>query len=233
MNFSNFAEQVNARKQAHVLELFVENRQSFSIKKEKTIAKNLERIFAATLNISNEKGFHAMSMRDLGKETNLSTGALYNYFSSKEDLLKMMQAQQRAITRHFLSTHIEAAKTPVDKLRAAVTTHLYLSEIMQPWFYFSYMEAKNLYPEERKAAIQSELNTERMFTDILEQGCRQGVFECEDCQMASSLTKAMLQDWYLKRPKYARRKVSVSRYSRFVINFLEKNLLTGRDDGIS
>ena len=167
-----------------------------------------------------------MSMRDLSKETNLSTGALYNYFSGKEDLLKMMQAQRRAITHHFLISHIEAAKTPVEKLRTAVTTHLYLSEIMQPWFYFSYMEAKNLYPEERKAAVQSELNSEKMFTDILEKGCRQGVFACDDCQMTASLIKAMLQDWYLKRPKYVRRKVSVSQYSRFVIAFLEKNLLT-------
>jgi AcrR family transcriptional regulator len=232
MNFSAFAQQVNARRQDHFLELFAENRRLFTIKKEKTIAKNLERIFAATLKISNEKGFHAMSMRDLSKETKLSIGALYNYFSGKEDLLKMMQAQRRAITRHFLSTSIDAAKTPVEKLRTAVTTHLYLSEIMQPWFYFSYMEAKNLYPEERRAAVQSELNTEKMFTDILDAGCRQGIFECEDCRMTAGLIKAMLQDWYLKRNKYARRKVSVSKYSRFVIAFLEKNLMTGRDDGI-
>jgi AcrR family transcriptional regulator len=232
MNFLDFQQMMSLSKQDICREIFVENRKTVRVKKEETAVRNLERIFDATLKISNEKGFHAMSMSDLSKETYLSTGALYNYFGGKEDLLKMMQSQRRAIARHFLSTRIHAAKSPVDKLRAAVTTHLYLSEIMQPWFYFSYMEAKNLYPGERKAAIQSELSSERMFTDILEQGCRQGVFQCEDCQMTASLTKAMLQDWYLKRPKYARRKVSVSRYGRFVIGFLEKNLLTGRDHGI-
>ena len=226
-DFKCFAEQVNARKQKHFLELFAKNRESFQIKKEKTIAKNLERIFAATLKISNEKGFHAMSMRDLSRETNLSTGALYNYFSGKEDLLTMMQAQRRAITRHFLVTAIDAGKTPVEKLRAAITTHLYLSEIMQPWFYFSYMEAKNLYPQERQAAIQSEQNTEKMFTSILEDGVGQGIFECGDCLMTASMIKAMLQDWYLKRSKYSHRKVSVIQYSRFLIAFLEKNLLAG------
>lgn len=226
LDYTKFAEQVNACKFDFCLELFAKKRKSFQIKKEKTIAKNLERIFTAALEISNQKGFHAMSMRDLSREANLSIGALYNYFSGKEELLQMMQEQRRTITRRFLTAHIAAEKSPAAKLRVAIKTHLYLSEAMQPWFYFSYMEAKNLEPEERRASVQSELKTEQMFADILKQGVEQGIFETDDCQMTASLIKAMLQDWYLKRPKYARRKVSVEQYSRFLIAFLEKNLIT-------
>mgnify|MGYP001825982448 CR=1 FL=1 len=125
-----------------------------------------------------------------------------------------------------------AAESPPEKLRAAIKTHLYLSEVMQPWFYFSYMEAKNLGPEERKAAVRDEVRTEQVFTDILEAGVHQGVFATEDCRMTASLIKAMLQDWYLKRSKYARRKISVDQYNRYLIAFLEKNLMTGEANGL-
>jgi TetR/AcrR family transcriptional regulator, cholesterol catabolism regulator len=114
-----------------------------------------------------------------------------------------------------------------------VRTHLYLSEIMQPWFYFSYMEAKNLPDAERHAAVEGELNTEQLFVDILEAGVDQGEFDTADCRMTAALIKAMLQDWYLKRAKYARRKISVDRYCQFLTAFLEKNLIPGGNHAAS
>jgi len=153
--YRRFLRRVDALKRESCLALFDENRQAFQIKKEKTIAKNLERIFNAALEISNRKGFHAMSMRDLSRESGFSVGALYNYFSGKEALLGMMQRQRRMIARQILSADIAAEKEPAGKLRAAIRSHLYLSEAMRPWFYFSYMEAKNLDPEERRAAVEA------------------------------------------------------------------------------
>jgi AcrR family transcriptional regulator len=228
-DYQQFLQRVDALKQQCCLKLFDENRHSIQIKKEKTIAKNMERIFAAALKISNEKSFHAMSMRDLSREADMSIGALYNYFAGKEELLRMMQQQRRTITREILSTDIAAEKAPLAKLRTAIRTHLYLSEVMQPWFYFSYMEAKNLDPEERRAAVESELNSERQFQEILEEGCAQGQFCAEDCRMTASLIKAMLQDWYLKRAKYARRGIGVDQYTRYLTAFLEKNLRINND----
>ena len=223
--YTELEKQVNALKPVCCLEFFDRNRKSFQIKKEKTIAKNLERIFEAALRISNKKGFNAMSMRELSKEAKLSIGALYNYFSGKEELLQMLQEQRRAVTGRILRSQIAAENEPVGKLRAALRAHLYLSEAMQAWFYFSYMEAKNFGPAERRAAVQGELNTDRLFTEILRDGKNRGIFHTDNCQMTASLIKAMLQDWYLKRAKYARRRVDVEAYARFLIAFLERSLL--------
>ena len=65
-----------------------ENRETMRVKKEKTVVKNLEKIFGAVLKIANRKGFNAMSMRDLSRESGLSMGALYTYFSSKDELVR-------------------------------------------------------------------------------------------------------------------------------------------------
>ncbi len=221
MNYAEFQKKVRLSKQDLCREVYADHRDSIRVKKEDTIVKNLERIFSATLKIGNKKGFQAMSMRDLGRETSLSMGALYSYFSSKEELLSMLQHQRRTITKRILQEHIEKESEPGARLRVAILTHLYLSEAMQPWFYFSYMEAKNLSKKEQALAVASELYTEKIFADILVQGQTNGSFSLRDPQLTASVIKAMVQDWYLKRSKYARRKISVDRYAQFILQFVE------------
>ncbi len=221
MDYADFQKRISLSKHDLCREVYRENRNSIRVKKENTVVKNLERIFSATLKISNRKGFQAMSMRDLSRETHLSMGALYSYFASKEELLAMLQNQRRAITRRILDERIAQESNPAARLRAAILTHLYLSEAMQPWFYFSYMEAKNLSKKEQDLAVASELYTEKLIADILKQGQIQGDFELRDPQLTASVIKAMLQDWYLKRSKYAKRRISVDQYAQFVLQFVE------------
>jgi AcrR family transcriptional regulator len=221
MDYADFQKKINLSKFDLCREVYLKNRNSIRVKKENTVVKNLERIFSATLSISNRKGFQAMSMRDLSREANLSMGALYSYFASKEDLLAMLQNQRRTVTKRILDELIARETKPDARLRAAILTHLYLSEAMQPWFYFSYMEAKNLSKKEQDLAVASELYTEKLLADILNQGRIQGAFELRDPQLTASVIKAMLQDWYLKRRKYAKRRVSVDQYARFVLEFVE------------
>lgn len=221
MDYADFQKKINLSKFELCREVYRENRNSIRVKKEDTVVKNLERIFSATLRISNRKGFQAMSMRDLSHEANLSMGALYSYFASKEELVSMLQNQRRTVTKRILDERISQESRPSARLRAAILTHLYLSEAMQPWFYFSYMEAKNLSQKEQDLAVASELYTEKLLADILDQGQIQGAFELRDPQLTASVIKAMLQDWYLKRRKYARRRITVDRYAQFVLQFVE------------
>ncbi len=229
MSYAEFQKQIKLSRQDICREVFTKNRHSIRVKKENTVVKNLERIFSATLKISNKKGFQAMSMRDLGRETHLSMGALYSYFSSKEDLLAMLQHQRRTITKRILEACIEKEPDPAAKLRAAILAHLFLSEAMQPWFYFSYMEAKNLSKGEQDLAVASELYTEKLFADILKQGQSRGCFLLRDPQLTAGVIKAMLQDWYLKRGKYRKRNISVDHYSEFILQFVEAFILDAKE----
>jgi AcrR family transcriptional regulator len=230
MNYAEFQKQVRLSKQDICREVYADNRKSIRVKKENTVVKNLERIFSATLKIGNKKGFQAMSMRDLGRETNLSMGALYSYFSSKEELLAILQHQRRTITKRILQEYIDKESDPAARLRAAILTHLYLSEAMQPWFYFSYMEAKNLSKEEQALAVASERYTEKLFADILMQGQANGSFLLRDSQLTASVIKAMVQDWYLKRSKYAGRKICVDQYAQFILQFVESFVLDVKEN---
>ena len=216
MNYAEFQKQIKITRKSICREIFCQNQGSIRIKKEETVLRNLEKIFGATLKISNEKGFQAMSMRDLSVETGLSTGAMYAYFSGKEDLLNMMQHHKRTMAMRIVEKYMIPEADPLGKLKTMLRVHLYISEAMQPWFYFSYMEAKNINKKQRDQAVKSSRTTEKIIKEIILEGQGGGIFKDHDADMCASLIKAMLQEWYLKRKKYAKRRVSVDRYADFL-----------------
>lgn len=221
--FDAFRDIVSLSLEGMCRELYRGNRSTIKIKKEHVAVKNLMKIIDAALTLSNQKGFAAMSLRDLSREAGLSMGALYTYFSSKEELLHMIQRQSTVVFR-ILTEQLEGVDDPAKRLRRSIRTHLFLTEILQPWFYFTYMEAKNLAKEEQKKAIEGELVTEGIFVDIIREGQTKGVFRPCDAELVGALVKAMLQDWYLKRWKYKRRKTDVETYAAHVAAMVESYL---------
>ena len=220
-------------RQEVITEIIARHWHTIKIKKLQTAIRKLPHIFETALRISNEKGFKAMSMRDLSQESGLSMGALYAYFSGKDELLAMLQETGRVITRRVLEDGLEGVHGPARRLRTAIRTHVFLSEAMQPWFFFSYMEARHWTSEEKGKAKAGELETEKFLAVILDQGREEGIFRDLDSHLTAALIKAMLQDWYLKRWKYARRQVTVDQYADFVIEFVDSfclNSLASQDN---
>jgi AcrR family transcriptional regulator len=200
------------------------------VRKPAVAIGNLARIVDTTLTLANSKGFHSMSLRDLTEHTGLSMGALYAYFDSKDTLLMMILGQVVLAVEEVL-THppVGLKDDPAARLRWLLETHLYLTETMQPWFVFAYMEAKAFPREGRDLAVASELTTERLMAEILEEGAQAGRFHVTDVEMTAALIKPLLQDWYVKRAKYHRRGITPERYAQSVIDFVEAAIGAGHD----
>jgi AcrR family transcriptional regulator len=225
MDYTEFKRIYSISNQELSREVFRNNRELMKIKKEKTAVNNLEKIFKAVFRIAYKKGFQAMTMRDLSEKTGISLGALYAYFPGKEKLLSIIQSQGGAIIRHDLEDILKLYDDPVERLRAVIKAHIFLSELFRPWFYFTFMEARNIKPLEFEAVKSMEEYTQKVLTDILFLGEKQGVFKPCDHELTASLIKAMQQEWYLKRWKYRRLKVSVDRYASQVIAVVEAFVL--------
>lgn len=224
--FQIFKDSMNLTSEQICTDFLNANREQIRIKKDETAVRNLVKILDSTLAISSSKGFQAMSVRDLSREANLSMGALYSYFKSKEELLDMIRNLGSRIMHRVLTGEIQPDAAPPERLTRAIEAHLYMSELMMPWFYFNYMEAKNLSREEQKKAIEMELHTEGLFAGIIKDGIDKGSFREVDPNLTAAVLKAMLQDWYLKPWKYQKRSVSVEDYARFLIGMMELFLKT-------
>ena len=221
IDYKSFLKHAAFRREDFYRQAFIEDGSTIRIKKEKVAIKNLEKIFEATFRICTRKGFQGMTMRDLSTKSGLSMGALYSYFATKEELLNTLQRVGSSLVTRVLDESVANLEDPMERLRTILRIHLYLSEMMQPWFFFSYMEAKNLAKKERDKYVQAELHTEKVVTDILVEGEKKGLFKARNHQMSASIIKAMIQDWYLKRGKYAKRGITVENYSETVIEWIE------------
>lgn len=202
------------------------HRDHIKIRKSGLAVANLSRIVKAFLRLSNRKGFHATSLRELAQECGLSMGGLYTYFDSKETLLLMVLSEVAETMREVLAAVPEDTVTdPLKHLRWLIDTHIRLTEAMQPWFVFAFMEAKSFPSLARRAAVDSEQLTEQALVDIFERGNAQGIFNVDDPLLTASLVKPLLQDWYVKRAKYRRRDVGIDRYIARVSAFVERTVV--------
>jgi len=223
MNYEKFLTFLNEHEEtleSACRRVYFENQETIMIKKEKTAVKNLKKILDAVFKITYEKGFSAMTMRDLSNESGMSLGALYSYFKSKEELLNIILRQGISMVTRVLELVSQMHNEPVSKLEAVIKAHLFLSEKARSWFYFMFMEAKNLNAQECDTVLKAEYHTEKVIVDILKNGEILGDLKKQNHILTASIIKAMQQEWYLKRWKYAKRKITVDEYADYVIKFV-------------
>ncbi|NHQ75081.1 TetR/AcrR family transcriptional regulator [Roseovarius gahaiensis] len=202
---------------------------TISVQKPDFALRKLTVIISAALELSNRKGFQAMSLRDLSHASGVSMGGLYAYFDSKTTLVNMILSEVTAATQRVLSNPPDTVRgNPVAHLRWLISTHVRMTEEMHPWFTFAFMEAKNFPPEERRKAIDSEELTEGFFKQVLEDGIGMGAFRTDTSPLLPALIKPLLQDWYVKRAKYKRRSVTIDTYISTVQDLVESACLAER-----
>jgi len=66
---------------------------SKSILRERKIASRLEQILESAARLFASKGFHRTTTKEIAEAADISEGSLYNYFSSKNELLTAIVAQ--------------------------------------------------------------------------------------------------------------------------------------------
>src|SRR3984885_676457 len=79
-----------------------------------------EQLIRAALEVFQEKGFHATTVRDIGRAAGLTQGTIYNYVRSKEDILFLVC--DRVIAEYIASMEeaVAAARDPAPALLSAV-----------------------------------------------------------------------------------------------------------------
>ena len=217
MNYSQFKQQYQSSDRELAKEVFLRHQSEMQVKKEKTAVNNLEKIFKAVFSIAYKKGFQAMTMRDLSRSTGMSLGSLYAYFPSKDKLLSIIQKQGWAILKGKLEQVKDRYSDPAEKLFGVIKAHIYLSELFRPWFYFTFMEARNIKPADFEEVKAMEAYTQTILTDLLEEGEKAGIFNAGNHDLTASMIKSMQQEWYLKRWKYRQLKVPVDQFADHLI----------------
>jgi len=204
--------------------VFDTHREKMQIKNPHIALGNLERIFNCTFQLANSKGFQAMSLRDLSRDTGISMGGLYAYIGSKDDLASAIEEVLRSTIDAVMSDKAVQDLPPVQRLKVIVFGDLYMNDIMHPWYYFCYMEAKGLSLEQREAAMNMELKFDERLLETFEAGVAAGLFNADNLTLLAANTTAMLQQWYLRRWKFSQLGTRLEDYAQFVFDTTLSNL---------
>ena len=86
-----------------------------------------ERIVAAALRVFGEKGYHRATIADVVRESGLSVGAIYTYYSGKEALYLATCDLSGGRSLDELATRLAAGRTTAERL--AIATGFYLDAI--------------------------------------------------------------------------------------------------------
>ena len=100
----------------------------------KTATKNPDRVrerreslINAAIGVFIEKGFHNATVRDIGRAANMTQGTIYNYVSSKDDILYMVCDRIVAEYNEQARRALDTSHEPAERVRSAVRA---ISQVM-------------------------------------------------------------------------------------------------------
>ena len=156
------------------------------------------RIRDAALQLFARHGYAAVSMRQIAAEVGLQAGALYNYTPDKQTLLfSLMEGHMTDLLAAWEAE--EKGASPRSRLRAFTRFHIRFNLDRADAVFISYMELRNLEPENFRRLEGLRRDYERALQAILADGVADGSFSLADPKIASLAIIAMLtgvNTWY-------------------------------------
>jgi len=154
--------------------------------------KTMEAIRSNGLRLIYERGFEAMSLRQLAAEVGIQPGSLYNHISTKQDLLfDLVRGHMEELLLHLDAALQETAPAP-SKLRSFIHFHLNYHIKKTKEVFICYSELRSLDPEHYAVIVALRKRYERRLAEILDQGVAEGNFAIQDTKVAAFGILAML-----------------------------------------
>lgn len=226
-DFSLFKSSVPIDEKSIWRQFYQLHKSKVQVQKEKVAIEKLSIIVKTTFKLSNDKGFALTSLRDLSQASGISMGSLYAYIGSKRQLAEMIHQFLPHMFDLCIGNDVIQSGAAQQQLEKLIRGHLFITECLQPWFFFAFMETKHLNDETKTLAKNNELRSEIWLETIISRGISDGEFSCVDRFLTSMMIKSLLQNWYVKRGKYRLADVDCESYLRFIEQvikqFMEKS----------
>ena len=161
------------------------------------------KISEIALHLFAERGYAAVSMRQIASKVGLQAGALYNYFPDKQTILADLLINHM---ENLLQTwHKQKLPQKSDKLlEFFVDFHIEYHLNRPEEVFIAYMELRNLNLDNFQKIEKLRNKYERILSEILTVGVNKNLFSCENTKVTSLAIIGMLKEvhtWYKKGGK--------------------------------
>ncbi len=172
---------------------------------EKRLQEGQERIAAAALNLFLQNGYHNTSVREIAQKAGLSVGSVFNYFTSKEEILFFLLSYGQVRTEAgFRKQRAEFERlkrdgaSPRDLFLRAYEQYAVLTDELRRNTVLAYQETKSLTLAERKRFLEGEERIQHFFEEIIAYGIDQGIFPDGNIRLKAHCLLVLAQSWAVR-----------------------------------
>lgn len=144
-----------------------------------------EAILDATGTLLERYGYKKMTVDDIAQEAGIGKGTIYSYFPSKQEVALSWIGRQNGRLFDELSAIADGVDSQEDKLRKILKRRIMFRFDNAQHFLQSFDDI--MAPVRSQLIQRREKNTReevRILTGVIEAGCSEGIFNCDDPQMA-------------------------------------------------
>lgn len=148
------------------------------------VAPTKRKIEEAALALFAAKGFEATGIREIADRVGIASSALYHHMGSKDELLVTIMTGSMQALLAAAGACLQDAEDPQTRLVALVRMHASFHAEDPLRSRVSDDEIRALTPEPRARVMALRDAYERLWADVIDEGCRRKVFTVRDAKIA-------------------------------------------------
>jgi len=173
---------------------------------EKRLGEGKERIADAAAGLFLNGGYHSTSVREIAQKAGLSVGSVFNYFTSKEEILFFLFSRNQERTEATLRdqrAQFERLRgegvDPKELLWTAYEFYGRLIDEMRRYTVLAYQELKSLTSAERRRILEGEERIQYFIEEVIGYGVEKGAFPAGDIELKAHCLMMLAQSWAVRR----------------------------------
>jgi AcrR family transcriptional regulator len=164
------------------------------------------------------------TLRDISKETGISLGNLYDYITTKEDILYIVHEKAAEMIAGIVSEKVRDFRDPLQRLREMIERELEAVDRYQDLIMTIYQESHALSKPSLRTMLRSEEVHTGMFKEVIEEGMKLGVFKNGNPVILANIIKMMIDCWVLKRWNL-RGKVTLEEMKQGILQMVQTGIM--------
>ncbi len=203
------------------------------VKDQDLVARRRRQIIDAAVHLFIKQGFHKTTTRQIARAAGFSTGTLYEYVASKEDVLYLVCDAIHAEMAKSIAEGVARAAGGRQALAAVIAEFFAVCHRMSDHILLIYQEAKSLPPEWRKNVLDNDVEITGLIRDVLTRLSGNGdlppLDEATIELLAHNIT--VLGHMWTFRRWFLSGKYSIEDYTRLQTHLIVGDLFAAEKDG--
>jgi AcrR family transcriptional regulator len=188
------------------------------------VSQRRDQIVKVAAELIVKKGYNRISTRDLAAALGMSTGGLYHYIGSKEDILYLLINFTSDLTEQGLIAFRRAgAQTATESITVAIKNYLNIVENYRDFHNFVNHVMLSLCVKDRKIVYAAESRIVQYYETLIRRGIESKEFKAQDPRLIAHNIVAIANAW-ANRGWYLRKYYTVDEYADEQIKMILEQL---------